>query len=101
MFQVTTVLPDPHDPIIKAKLLDKLKTPKSAEELKQVEEAKKALKAEEEKEGEGKKKDKKKKKAVEIDENDLFNFTPIPLEDQKVDYKKDMFGKPAFLSVSG
>lgn len=61
--------------------MDKLKTPKSAEELKQVEDDKKALKEEEEKEGEGKKKDKKKKKAVEIDENDLFNFTPIPLED--------------------
>jgi hypothetical protein len=61
--------------------LDKLRTPKSVEELKQIEDAKKAKKAEEEGEGEGKKKDKKKKKAEEIDENDLFNFTPIPLED--------------------
>jgi asparaginyl-tRNA synthetase len=25
----------------------------------------------------------------------------IPLEDRKVDYKKDFFGKPAFLTVSG
>ena len=49
MFQVTTVLPDPHDPISKAKLLDKLKTPKSAEEIKQIEDAKKAQKAEEDK----------------------------------------------------
>lgn len=63
--------------------MDKLRTPKSVEELKQIEDAKKAKKAEEEKEGEGegKKKDKKKKKAEEVDENDLFNFTPIPLED--------------------
>jgi hypothetical protein len=61
--------------------LDKLRTPKSVEELKQIEDAKKAKKAEEEGEGEGKKKDKKKKKAEEVDENDLFNFTPIPLED--------------------
>jgi len=36
-----------------------------------------------------------------VNEEDLFNFTPVPLEEQKVDYKKDMFGKPAFLSVSG
>ena len=73
-------MPDPHAPIVKAKLLDKLKTPKSAEELKQIEDAKKAQKAEDEKEGEGKKKDKKKKKAEEVDENELFNFSPIPLE---------------------
>lgn len=66
MFQVTTILPDPHDPIAKAKLLDKLKTPKSAEELKQIEDAKKAQKAEEDKEGEGKKKDKKKKKRKKL-----------------------------------
>jgi hypothetical protein len=34
MFQVTNVLPEHHEPISKAKLIDKLKTPKSAEELK-------------------------------------------------------------------
>jgi len=31
----------------------------------------------------------------------LYNFTEIPLAEQRIDYKKDMFGKPAFLSVSG
>ena len=31
----------------------------------------------------------------------MYNFTEIPLADQRIDYKKDMFGKPAFLSVSG
>jgi asparaginyl-tRNA synthetase len=34
MFQVTTTLPEPHEPISKAKLQDKLKTPKTAEEIK-------------------------------------------------------------------
>jgi asparaginyl-tRNA synthetase len=34
MFQVTTTLPPPHDPISKTKLVDKKKTPKTAEELK-------------------------------------------------------------------
>ena len=31
----------------------------------------------------------------------MFNFTPVELANQKIDYKKDMFGKPANLSVSG
>jgi hypothetical protein len=35
-------LPEHHEPISKTKLIDKLKTPKSAEELKQIEDAKKA-----------------------------------------------------------
>jgi asparaginyl-tRNA synthetase len=34
MFQVTTVLPEPHEPITKAKLLEKSKTPKTEEEIK-------------------------------------------------------------------
>lgn len=42
MFQVTTVLPPPHDPISKCKLQDKKKTPKSAEELKKDEDDQKA-----------------------------------------------------------
>jgi hypothetical protein len=63
-----------------AQMVSPSETPKSAEEIKQIEDAKKAQKAEEDKEGEGKKKDKKKKKAEEVDENDLVNFTPIPLE---------------------
>jgi len=53
MFQVTTVLPEAHEPISKAKLQDKV------------------------------------------------NNTPVALDQQLVDYKRDMFGKPAFLSVSG
>ena len=104
MFQVTTVLPDKEEPISKAKLQTHLKTPKSAEELKAIEDAQKKLADEKaaKDEAEGKKpKKEKKKKGDGPKEEDLFNFTPVPLEEQKVDYKKDMFGKPAFLSVSG
>lgn len=81
MFQVTTTLPDPHEPISKAKLLSKLKTPKSAEELAAIEEKRKK-EDEEKKAAEGDKKvDKKKKKVVEgPKEEDLYNFTDVPLE---------------------
>ena len=43
MFQVTTCLPAHNEPISKAQLIDKKKTPKSAEELKKDEDAQKAL----------------------------------------------------------
>lgn len=104
MFQVTTVLPEQNESITKAKLQTQLKTPKSAEELKAIEAEKKKI--EDEKaaklEAEGKKpKKEKKKKGDGPKEEELFNFEPIPLADQKIDYKKDMFGKPAYLSVSG
>jgi hypothetical protein len=98
---VTTVLPHPHEPISKAKLLDKMKTPKTAEELKKMEDDEKAQAAKDEAEGKKPKKDKKKKKGGAENDDHLFNFSDIPLADQIVDYKKDMFGKPAFLSVSG
>jgi len=104
MFAVTTTLPGHDEPITKAKLIDATKTPKSAEELAAIEAAKKA---EEAAAAEGQdpakkaKKDKKKKKEVAPKDEDLFNFTPVPLEERRIDYKKDMFGKPAFLTVSG
>ena len=65
MFAVTTILPGADEPITKAKLQEKLKVPKTQEELAAIEAAKKA---EEEKAAEGQdpakkaKKDKKKKK---------------------------------------
>ena len=103
MFQVTTCLPAPHDPISKAKLQNKMKTPKSAEEIKKQEDDTKAVEeaqaAKDAAEGKKPKKDKKKKKTDNDDH--LYNFTDIALADQLVDYKKDMFGKPAFLTVSG
>lgn len=105
MFAVTTVLPEHGQPFSKGKLVDKLKVPKSAAELKVIEDAKKKI--EEEKaakdaaEGKKPKKDKKKKKDEKPRDEDIYNITPIPLEEQQVDYKADMFGKPAFLSVSG
>ena len=86
MFQVTTTLPEPHDPITKAKLAKFNKVPKSAEEIKAIQEekekAKAAAAAEEAKKDEGKKKkDKKKKKEDDAPkEEDLYNFEPVPLE---------------------
>lgn len=51
------------------------------------------------------KKDKKKKKGDDEEdkptEEDMYNFEAVPLAEQKIDYKQDMFGRPAFLSVSG
>ena len=105
MFQVTTCLPGHNEPISKANLIDKKKTPKSAEELKKMEDDQKAADeaqaAKDAAEGKKPKKDKKKKKGKDENDDHLYNFTDIPLAEQLVDYKKDMFGKPAFLSVSG
>jgi len=92
MFRITTILPDEHDPVTKAALITHTKEPKPAEEVKAIEEAHK-------KANEGKKD--KKKKADGPREEDLFNFVPIPLEQQKFDYKKDLFCRPAQLTVSG
>jgi len=115
MFAVTTTLPHSHEPISKMTALQThTKTPKTEAELKVIADAK-ALKETQKKEAEEKKaaedlaagkepkknKKDKKKKEEEPKEGDLFNFTPVPFEEQKVDYKKDMFGKAAFLSVSG
>lgn len=106
MFQVTTVLPEHNEAISKAKLAKKLKVAKTPEEIKEMEEKAKAEEeaqaAKDAAEGKKPKKDKKKKKKGEAENDDhLFNFTDVPLEEQRVDYKQDMFGKPAFLSVSG
>jgi len=114
MFQVTTTLPAPHEPISKAKLQTHLKTPKTPEELKAIADAKEAALAEKKAKEEAKaaedlaagktpkkpKKEKKKKDEGPKD-SELYNFTPVEVKDQIIDYKKDMFGKPAFLSVSG
>jgi len=114
MFQVTTCLPEAGEPISKAKLQTHLKTPKTPEELKVIQDAKDAAIAEKKAKEEAKaaedlaagktpkkpKKEKKKKEEAPKD-SELFNFTPVEVADQVVDYKKDMFGKPAFLSVSG
>jgi len=49
------------------------------------------------------KKDKKNKDAP-VEEEKVEEVAPkemIPFEDRKVNYKKDFFGKPSFLTVSG
>lgn len=101
MFAVTTVLPEHDKPVTEAKLQTHLKTPKTAEELAEIAAKKKQEEEQAEKEGKKKKKDKKKKGAEEQKDDEIYNFTEIPLKDQKFDYSKDMFGRPAFLSVSG
>lgn len=89
MFAVTTTLPEHDKPITAAKLQTKLKTPKSEEEkaaiaAKKKEEEEAAAKANE---GKKKKKDKKKKAEEEGPKDDeLFNFTDVPLEKQVIDY---------------
>ena len=80
MFQVTTVLPEPHDSIGKIPTIDR-------EEKKAVPVVEKQ--AEGQKQGE-------EVKAEEVKENPI-----IPFEQRKVNYKKDLFGKPSFLTVSG
>lgn len=62
---------------------------------------------EEEKSEEPAKKQKKVKKVKGAEAEAVVEAQPepvkeiIPLEQRKVDYKKDFFGKPAFLTVSG
>mmetsp|Transcript_41924 Transcript_41924/g.30189 ORF Transcript_41924/g.30189 Transcript_41924/m.30189 type:complete len:99 (-) Transcript_41924:846-1142(-) len=98
MFQVTTTLPAPEKPIKDMKLLEY--------EGQEEEEAKQAELAAQGKGGKQKqpKKDKKKKQA-EGDATEEIKEEPkkqiIPFEDRKVNYNKDFFGKPAFLTVSG
>lgn len=86
MFAVTTCLPEADKPIVEAKLETHTKTPKSPEELAEIA-AKKQAEAEAAaaKAGEGgkksKKKDKKKKGEEEAPkEEEIYNFTPVPLE---------------------
>lgn len=62
MFAVTTVLPEAHDPVTKAKLQTQLKTPKSEEEKAAIAAKKKAEEEAAAKANEGKKKNKKDKK---------------------------------------
>ena len=93
MFQVTTALPEPGQPITKAKLLTHEKTPKTEEELAAIKEAKEKAAAEKKAKEEAKiaediaagkepkkPKKEKKKKDEAPKESDLFNFTPVPLE---------------------
>ena len=112
MFQVTTVLPLPHDPISKMPLIDRLVN---------EEEEKKAEADAAAKKGEKKPKFKKVKVkkpkgeagatdqdgAEDAKQDEVPVVEPkkeeplIPFEERKVNYKKDIFGKPSFLTVSG
>lgn len=86
------MLPEPNDPITKAKLQTHDKTPKTEAELKAIQDAKDAVVAEKKAKEEAKaaadlaagkepkkaKKEKKKKEEAPK-EGDLFNFTPVEL----------------------
>jgi asparaginyl-tRNA synthetase len=88
MFQVTTVLPDQHEPVSKIKMFE-------YEGEEQEEEKEEPVK---------KKKEKKKKKDKDAPEEEPVPEPVkkvIPLEERKINYKKDFFGKPANLTVSG
>lgn len=89
MFQVTTVLPEHHDPITKTKLYEYVG---EEQEEDKSEEPVKKVKKEKKKKGEAE------AEAVAVPEpvKEI-----IPLEQRKVNYKKDFFAKPAFLTVSG
>ena len=107
MFQATTVLPLTKEtfdkiPNIDLKALEAHKlAKKEEEEKKSVEE----MKAAEEAKASGKQPKKMKKKKDEEEKYDPRHQeeikTEIPWESRNVDYRKDFFGKPAFLTVSG
>ena len=69
---MTTILPAAHDPISKLPLIDKEEKSKPAA----TEEGK-------------------------ATDEQIVQPNVIPFEQRKVDYKKDLFGKPSFLTVSG
>lgn len=79
---MTTCLPEHNQPITGVKKVEFNKVDKTDEEKKAIQDAKKA------KEGDKKKAKKGKKNvAEEVKEEDLYNLVPIPLAEQKVDYK--------------
>lgn len=83
MFQVTTILPDPHDKLGKIPTVEPEKPKKT--------------KKKPQKDGEGEQ-----KTAVEEEvKTDEQVAQPLPFHERQINYKKDLFGKPAFLTVSG
>ena len=100
MFAVSTILPDPTKPITSMPLYER--EGEENEEVKKEEEkpmsknlAKKMAKKAKAK-GNAVEESK-----VEAKEEEKKEVKMIPLDERKVNYKKDFFGKPAFLTVSG
>jgi asparaginyl-tRNA synthetase len=91
MFQVTTVLPEHHEPISKIKMYEHEGQEHEEEKVEEKEVSKKQQKKQKKKEGEPAAEEKPEEPAKKI----------IPLEERKVNYKQDFFGKPSFLTVSG
>ena len=88
MFQVTTMMPEPQQPITKVPMYEYVG--QELEETKEEPEKKK-----------GKKDKKKKDQAQEEAPVEEAPKEMIPLDQRKVNFKKDFFGKPANLTVSG
>mmetsp|Transcript_7023 Transcript_7023/g.5274 ORF Transcript_7023/g.5274 Transcript_7023/m.5274 type:complete len:364 (+) Transcript_7023:693-1784(+) len=105
MFQVTTVLPEAHEPISKVPTvgdpLDVVKVEEQKKSKKQEKKDKKKAK----KEGEGKEGEEKEGEAKEGEQQVMGQEEEkkevLPFEQRAVNYKKDLFGRPAFLTVSG
>ena len=92
MFQVTTVLPDHHEPISKVKMFDYEGQENEEEKTEEKEVSKKQQKKQKKKEGDA---------VPEETQPALPEKKIIPLDERKVNYKQDFFGKPSFLTVSG
>jgi asparaginyl-tRNA synthetase len=107
MFQVTTVLPKPHGTIKDVPLLEREGQEKEEEKKvdapvlsknQQKKLAKKASKDGAKAEGDATEKATEEEKPQEETKEQV---PVIPFEERKVNYKKDFFSKPAFLTVSG
>ena len=98
MFQVTTILPEPHEPIGKIPTASKSQLEKGDKK------EKKEKKDKKKKEGEGATEDGKEEvKTDEASASQTKQEPPKPeqFHEKLVNYKKDLFGKPSFLTVSG
>ena len=86
MFQVTTILPEPHEKISKI--------PTNAPEKPKAEKKKAPAKTEA-------KTDEVAAEVVEAKPKEEVKAEPVPFHEKTINYKKDLFGKPSFLTVSG
>ena len=107
MFQLTTLMPDPTKPVSSMKLIERVGQ-ENEEEVKREEDAKpisknlakKLAKKNKKKGGDAPAQEEIKGGGV-AEEEKVKEVEMIPLEERKVDYKKDFFERPAYLTVSG
>ncbi len=92
MFQVTTILPEPHDAIGKIPTISKHASEKPD---------KKEKKKKDKKDAAGDGKEEAKTDELAATEPPKEQPKPEQFHEKIVNYKKDLFGKPSFLTVSG